>query len=130
MGSFEDLDVWKRAVALSADLYKGLRDIRDYGFRDQLTRAGLSVASNIAEGMERDSNAERARYLTIARSSCGEVRTQVYIGIDIGYIDGEIGRRWVKESQKSRPCSSASAVPLKSDGCKLTAVNCQLTAAN
>ena len=100
MGSFEDLDVWKRAVALSADLYKGLRDIRDYGFRDQLTRAGLSVASNIAEGMERDSKAEKARHLTIARSSCGEVRTQVYIGIDIGYIDGEIGRRWIKESQE------------------------------
>ncbi len=100
MGSFEDLEVWKRAVALSAELYKALRDLRDYGFKDQLTRAGLSVASNIAEGMERDSNAERARYLTIARSSCGEVRTQVYIGIDIGYIDGEIGRRWIKESQE------------------------------
>jgi len=100
MGSFEDLDVWKRAVALSADLYKGLRDIRDYGFRDQLTRAGLSVASNIAEGMERDSKAEKARHLTIARSSCGEVRTQVYIGIDIGYIDGEIGQRWIKESRE------------------------------
>jgi len=50
--------------------------------------------------MERDSNAEKARHLTIARSSCGEVRTQVYIGIDIGYIDGEIGQRWIKESRE------------------------------
>lgn len=98
--SFEDLEVWKRAVALSAELYKALRDLRDYGFKDQLTRAGLSVASNIAEGMERESSTDKARYLTIARSSCGEVRTQVYIGIDIGYIDGEIGRRWIKESQE------------------------------
>ncbi len=100
MGSFEDLDVWKRAVALSVDLYKGLRDLRDYGFKDQLTRAGLSVASNIAEGMERESSADKARYLTIARGSCGEARTQIQIGIEIGYIDGEIGRGWIKESQE------------------------------
>jgi four helix bundle protein len=100
VSSFEDLDVWKRAVALSADLYKGLQDLRDYGFKDQLTRAGLSIASNIAEGMERDSKGDRARYLTISRSSCGEVRTQVYVGIDVGYIDGEIGRRWIKESRE------------------------------
>ena len=100
MGSFEDLEVWKRAVTLSADLYKGLRELRDYGFKDQLTRAGLSVASNIAEGMERESSADKARHLTIARGSCGEVRTQIHIGIEIGYIDGEIGRRWIKESQE------------------------------
>jgi four helix bundle protein len=100
MSSFEDLGVWKRAVALSANLYKGMRDLRDYGFRDQLTRAGLSVPSNIAEGMERDSRADRARHLTIARSSCGEIRTQVYVGIDVGYIDRETGHRWIKESRE------------------------------
>ena len=97
---FEDLEVWKRAVRLSADLYKGLRDLRDYGFKDQLTRAGLSIASNIAEGMERESIADKARYLTIARGSCGEVRTQVIIGIDIGYIDQDIGQRWIDESRE------------------------------
>jgi len=97
---FEDLEVWKRAVRLSADLYKELRNLRDYGFKDQLTRAGLSVASNIAEGMERDSNADKARHLTIARSSCGEVRTQVHIGIDVGYIDKDMGQRWIDESRE------------------------------
>ena len=97
---FEDLEVWKRAVRLSADLYKGLRDLRDFGFKDQLTRAGLSIPSNIAEGMERESNAEKARYLTIARSSCGEVRTQVHVGVDVGYIPPEIGQDWIKESQE------------------------------
>ena len=97
---FEDLEVWKRAVRLSADMYKGLRDLRDYGFKDQITRAGLSVASNIAEGMERESNADKARYLTIARGSCGEVRTQVYIGIDVGYIDKDMGQRWIDESRE------------------------------
>lgn len=100
MGSFEDLDVWKRAVALSAELYKGMRGLGDYGFRDQLTRAGLSVASNIAEGMERGSSADKARHLTIAKSSCGEVRTQIHIGVDIGYIHQETGKRWIRESQE------------------------------
>jgi four helix bundle protein len=100
MSSFERLEVWKRAVALSADPYRKLQSLRDYGFKDQLTRAGLSIASNIAEGMERDSKVESARYLTIARSSCGEVRRQTYVGIDVGYIDGETGRLWIMESQE------------------------------
>jgi four helix bundle protein len=100
MSSFERLEVWQRAVALSADLYKKMKDLRDYGFKDQLTRAGLSIASNIAEGMERDSIPESTRYLTIARSSCGEVRTQIYIGIDVGYIDRESGQRWIEESRE------------------------------
>ena len=47
--SFEDLEVWKRAVRFSSDLYKEMRELGDYGFKDQLTRAGLSIASNIAE---------------------------------------------------------------------------------
>ena len=100
MSSFEDLDVWQRAVALSAELYRGLRDLRDYGFKDQLTRAGLSIASNIAEGMERDSKADRVRYLTISRSSCGEVRTQVYVGMEVGYVDRDSGQRWLRESRE------------------------------
>ena len=98
MPSFEDLDVWKRAVEFSSALYKGLASIRDYSFRDQLTRAGLSVPSNIAEGMERDSVTEKVRYLTIARSSCGEARTQICVGMNIGYINPEVGKRWIKDS--------------------------------
>jgi len=100
VGPVENLEVWKRAVALSAALYKELRDLRDYGFKDQLTKAGLSVASNIAEGMERDSRAEQVRFLTIARSSCGEARTQIHVGMEVGYIEGDTGGRWIKESQE------------------------------
>jgi four helix bundle protein len=100
MTAFEKLEVWKRAVNFSSDLYKGLRDLKDYGFKDQLTRAGLSVASNIAEGMERESAADRIRHLTIARSSCGEARTQIHVGINIGYIDPDLGKRWIKESHE------------------------------
>ena len=68
-------------------------DLRDFGFRDQITRAGLSVPSNIAEGHERESYKEMANFLSYAKGSAGELRTQVYIGMEIGYIDHETGRR-------------------------------------
>jgi four helix bundle protein len=100
MMKFEDLEVWKRASRLSADIYKNTSGIKDYGFRDQLTRAGLSVPSNIAEGYERDSDREFIRFLKYSRGSCGELRTQIMIGIDINYIDKEIGSMWIKESRE------------------------------
>lgn len=98
--NFEKLEVWKRSARLSAQIYKITADLRDYGFRDQLTRAGLSVPSNIAEVMTRDSNKEKRRFLDIARSSLSEARTQIYIGIEIGYINNDIGREWVIESKE------------------------------
>ncbi|MCP4042640.1 MAG: four helix bundle protein [Gammaproteobacteria bacterium] len=97
---FEDLEVWKRSARLSAELYKALRDLRDYGFRDQITRSGLSVPSNIAEGMERRSNKDKQRYLDIALGSCAELRTQIYIGIEIGYIDNVAGKAWIAETKE------------------------------
>jgi four helix bundle protein len=97
---FEDLDVWKRAARLSADIYKGMSSLRDFGFRDQLTRAGLSIPSNIAEGFERDSQKEAITFFTYAKAPCGELRTQIYIGMDIDYIDKGTGRRWIRETQE------------------------------
>jgi len=95
--SFENLEVWKRSARLSATLYQLTKDVKDYGFRDQLTRSGLSVPSNIAEGFERDSDAEIARFLTIAKGSAGECITQIYIGIEAGYLDKTFGRECTTE---------------------------------
>jgi four helix bundle protein len=67
--AFEDLDVWKRSCRLSVALYRELECVKNWGFRDQITRSGLSVPSNIAEGFERDSDSEIARFLTIAKGS-------------------------------------------------------------
>ena len=97
---FEDLEVWKRSARLSADIYKEMQQVKDFGFRDQLTRAGLSVPSNIAEGFERQSDKEFVNFLSYARGSCGELRTQVYIGMEISYIERDIGKRWIQESQE------------------------------
>ena len=72
VGGFEELDVWKRAVELSAEIYRETSQLRDFGFRDQITRAGLSIPSNIAEGMERSTSADQCKFLDYARASCGE----------------------------------------------------------
>ncbi len=88
------MEVWKTSARLSADIYKGLADLKDYGFKDQITRSGLSIPSNIAEGEERDSLKEAIRFLNIAKGSAAELSTQIYIGMDIGYISKPDGNDW------------------------------------
>ena len=96
-GSFEDLDVWKRGCRLAVRIYEVLKNSRDYGFKDQITRAAVSIPSNIAEGAERDSNAEFIRFLHIAKGSAAEVRTQVYIAQEIGIIEENVRKELVEE---------------------------------
>jgi four helix bundle protein len=84
--SFEELEVWQKAYKLSVRIYRILEDCRDYGLKDQMTRAGVSIASNIAEGAERGSNAEFIRFMHIAKGSAAELRTQITIACDIGII--------------------------------------------
>lgn len=98
--NFEKLQVWQRSARLSAELYKGLKELRDFSFRDQITRSGLSIPSNIAEGMTRRTDKEKVHFLVIARSSCAELRTQIYIGIDIGYVGSELGKQWLEETRE------------------------------
>ena len=98
MMRFEDLEVWKRAARLSANIYIQLKDLRDYGFKDQITRSGLSIPSNIAEGFERESQKENITFLSYAKGSCGELRCQTYIGMDIEYIPKDVGKKWLQEA--------------------------------
>ncbi|CAG4884350.1 Four helix bundle protein [Georgfuchsia toluolica] len=100
MPRFEELDVWKKAARLSADLYKSMAELKDFGFRDQITRAGLSIPSNIAEGYERATDKEIANFLNYAKGSAGELRTQIYIGMDIGYIEHETGKCWLIQAEE------------------------------
>ena len=93
----ENLDVWKRSCRLSTEVYKLFALSKDYGFKDQITRSFLSIASNIAEGLEKDSDKEKNRFIEIAKGSAAELTTQIYIGIEIDYIDKQTGMIWVKE---------------------------------
>lgn len=84
--SFEELEVWQRACRLAVRVYELLRDCRDYGMRDQMTRAAVSIAANIAEGAERNSRADYIRFLHIAKGSAAELRTQLYIAQRVGLV--------------------------------------------
>jgi four helix bundle protein len=98
--AFENLEVWKKSARLSGDIYKELKNLKDFGFKDQITRSGLSVPSNIAEGLERNSAKETINFLSYAKGSCGELRTQIYIGMDIGYINKDTATTWIKETKE------------------------------
>ena len=84
---FEDIESWKEARILVKEVYQLFSPIRDFGFKDQIQRAAVSVMSNIAEGFDRNSNKEFIQFLIISRGSVSEVKSLSYAALDIGYID-------------------------------------------
>lgn len=97
---YEKLEIWLRSKNLAIDVYKELASLRDFGFKDQITRSALSVPSNIAEGLERYTTPDKAHFLVIAKGSVGEFKTQTDIGIAIGYINKERGLCWMNEAEQ------------------------------
>jgi four helix bundle protein len=90
MGKFRDLKVWQRSKDLAVYLYRLTKKghfAKDYGLRDQLRRAAVSIPSNIAEGDELGSNKQAIRHFYIAKGSSAEVLTQTIISMEIGYLD-------------------------------------------
>lgn len=104
---FEDLEVWQRACRLCVDIYKELGTCRDVSFKDQVTRSALSIPSNIAEGYERGSNKDAIKFFYYARGSAGELRTQIYIGIKIGYFQKQTGITLKEEAEQISKMLSA-----------------------
>jgi four helix bundle protein len=93
---FEEIEAWKKARELTREVYAITRSgtfARDFGLRDQIRCAAVSVMSNIAEGYERDGNAELRQFLYIAKGSAGEVRSQLYIALDAEYLDEQTFQR-------------------------------------
>jgi four helix bundle protein len=87
--SFKELRVWQEAKSLAVEVYKATSSgaiARDFGFRDQIQRAAVSIASNISEGYERHSRAEFLRFLYIAKGSLSELVTQLEIAREVGLI--------------------------------------------
>lgn len=83
---FEDIIAWKKAGELTINIYKEFKICRDFSFKDQIQRAAVSIMNNIAEGFERRTNKEFINFLYIAKGSCGEVRSILYLAIKLNYI--------------------------------------------
>ena len=87
--NFEDLEIWKDARLLTKAIYQMTQDAKlakDYALRDQIRRAAVSIMSNIAEGFERGGNQEFIQFLYVAKASCGEVRSHLYVALDQSYL--------------------------------------------
>ena len=85
----EDALAWQKARSLVVLIYGLFKLCKDYSFRDQITRAVISIMNNIAEGFERQTNKEFKQFLFIAKGSCGEVRSMLYAAADLHYISNE-----------------------------------------
>ena len=93
---FEDLESWKKARKLTNTIYEATGTgtfTRDFGLKDQIRRASVSILSNIAEGFERGGDKEFLQFLAVAKGSCGEVRAQLYIAVDQGYLSQDLFER-------------------------------------
>ena len=90
--NFEDIESWRKARKLTNDIYQTTatgKFMRDFGLKDQIRRASVSILSNIAEGFERGGDKEFSQFLGIAKGSCGEVRAQLYVALDQDYLSQE-----------------------------------------
>ena len=100
MAGFEDLEVWKEAMRLAERIYIELRHSRDFGLRDQMQRAAVSIPSNIAEGYERQSNKEFIQFLHVAKGSCGELRTQLILARNLQAVSESAAIEHIETTRK------------------------------
>lgn len=100
---FEHLIAWQKARELTRAIYEVTQKhafAKDFGLSGQIQRASVSVMSNIAEGFERGSNRDFHRFLCMAKASCAEVRSQLYVAHDIGYIESTEFRQLLSQAQE------------------------------
>lgn len=86
---FEDIISWGKSKELTINIYNQFKDCRDFSFRDQIQRACVSIMNNIAEGFERRGDKEFRHFLFIAKGSCGEVRSMLYLALELDYLNKE-----------------------------------------
>jgi four helix bundle protein len=91
--TFEDLKVWQKGIELVKKIYLVTKDgelSKDFGLRDQLRRASVSIPTNIAEGFERYSRKEYVNFLNFAKGSAGEIRSLLRVALEVGYLEQEV----------------------------------------
>jgi len=87
---FEEVIAWQKAQDLAVDIYAQFKDLKNFGFRDQICRTVVSISNNIAEGIDRKTDADFSRFLYIAFSSWSEVKSMIYLAQRLGYINQKL----------------------------------------
>lgn len=116
---FEDIESWKKARALTIDIYQATASgqfVRDFDLKDQIRRASVSVLSNIAEGFERGGDKEFLQFFAVAKGSCGEVRAQLYLALDQGCLSTDVFERLLKNATEVSQLISGFIKYLKGSG--------------
>ncbi len=97
---FEDMKVWKDAARLATEILLMSEHVKYFGFRDQIMRSAVSIASNIAEGSQRNSSKELIQFLGYAKGSCAELRTQLYIGVRAKFLNAEQAKNHIDKTHE------------------------------
>ncbi len=121
--TFEEIGAWQKARELTKEIYHISKQgafFQDFGLRDQIRRASASVMSNIAEGFERDGSGEFCQFLSIAKGSIGEVKSQLYIAADQRYLDKETFDRLFKLASETGKMTGGLMSYLRSSSLKGT----------
>jgi len=95
---FEDIIAWQKAQDFAVDIYTAFSGLKDFGFKNQIQRASVSISNNIAEGFDRLSDKEFARFLYIALASCSEVKSMLYLSERLGYSNIEQTKIFIEKS--------------------------------
>ena len=97
---FEDIIAWQKAQNYAVDIYAAFNNLKDYGFKDQIIRAVVSISNNIAEGFDRGSSAEFARFINISMASCSETKSMLYLAGRLGYLSKEQQILLIEQSEE------------------------------
>lgn len=97
---FEDIIAWQKAKELTISIYNELESSRDFGFKDQIQRASISIMNNIAEGFERRSNKEFSYFLFVAKGSCGEVRSMLLLATELKKIEKQKAEKFAAQAEE------------------------------
>ncbi len=97
---FEDIIAWQKAQDFAVVIYNSFNKSRDFGFRDQIQRASVSISNNIAEGFDRMSDKEFVRFLYIAQASCSEVKSMLYLSNRLNYLDVKTTKQFVENANE------------------------------
>lgn len=100
---FEDLIAWQKARILTKEIYQLTRVgefTKDFGLSGQIQKASVSIMSNIVEGFERGGRGEFHQFLSISKASCAEVRSQLYVALDVGYLENQYFQKIMKKAEE------------------------------